>query len=106
MTELGMFFTQLDEKVKESFHGKAAEIARRQSRENMRPFSRQFDCRDVGEGILEPLVEIMRAKEGNTLMLMMAILGPLLEKRMSSLSPPPHQTTKKIKINFDIHIHT
>ena len=63
LTEWGVALAQRDEKVKESFQGKAAEMAMRQSRENMRPLFRRFERGDVEEGILEPVVEIVRAAQ-------------------------------------------
>lgn len=63
LTEWGVALAQRDDKVKESFQGKAAEMAMRQSRENMRPLFRRFERADVEEGILEPVVEIVRAAQ-------------------------------------------
>ena len=63
LTEWGVALSQRDEKVKESFQGKAAEMAMTQSRENMRPLFRRFERGDVEEGILEPVVEIVRAAQ-------------------------------------------
>lgn len=63
LTEWALALAQRDDKVKESFQGKAAEMAMRQSRENMRPLFRRFERADVEEGILEPVVEIVRAAQ-------------------------------------------
>lgn len=63
LTEWGVALAQRDDKVKESFQGKAAEMAMNQSRENMRPLFRRFERGDVEEGILEPVVEIVRAAQ-------------------------------------------
>lgn len=63
LTEWGVALAQRDDKVKESFQGKAAEMAMSQSRENMRPLFRRFERADVEEGILEPVVEIVRAAQ-------------------------------------------
>lgn len=63
LTEWGAALAQRDDKVKQSFQGKAAEMAMNQSRENMRPLFRRFERGDVEEGILEPVVEIVRAAQ-------------------------------------------
>lgn len=63
LTEWGVALAQRDDKVKESFQGKAAEMAMNQSRENMRPLFRRFERADVEEGILEPVVQIVRAAQ-------------------------------------------
>lgn len=63
LTEWGVALAQRDDKVKQSFQGKAAEMAMNQSRENMRPLFRRFERGDVEEGILEPVVEIVRAAQ-------------------------------------------
>ncbi|MCJ1475544.1 mRNA splicing protein prp18 [Lambiella insularis] len=47
--------------VKESFQGKQAYGAMEQSRENMRPLFRKFEKGELEEGILEPVVEIVRS---------------------------------------------
>lgn len=59
----------------------------RQSREKMRPSFRRFERGDVEDGILEPIVESLRAIIS---ILMMGTLGSLLERRISSLPSPPH----------------
>ena len=50
--------------VKESYPGKAAYNAMVQSRENMRPLFKKFEKGDVEEGVLEPVVEIVRCAQG------------------------------------------
>ncbi|MCJ1390348.1 mRNA splicing protein prp18 [Xylographa bjoerkii] len=47
--------------VKESFQGRQAYGAMEQSRENMRPLFRRFEKGELEEGILEPVVEIVRS---------------------------------------------
>jgi pre-mRNA-splicing factor 18 len=49
--------------VKESFQGKAAYSAMVQSRENMRPLFKKFEKGELEDGILEPVVEIVRASQ-------------------------------------------
>lgn len=49
--------------VRESFQGKAAYTAMVQSRENMRPLFRKFEKGELEDGILEPVVEIVRASQ-------------------------------------------
>lgn len=123
LTEWGVALAQRDDKVKESFQGKAAEMAMSQSRENMRPLFRRFERADVEEGILEPVVEIVRAAQerryvdANDGYLMLSIGKacvfpsfppkpplPLLPlKDFLSFSPPNRTTTQNIKkdhINF------
>ncbi|PGH21424.1 hypothetical protein AJ80_03215 [Polytolypa hystricis UAMH7299] len=46
--------------VKESYQGKQAYNAMVQSRENMRPLFKKFEKADLEDGILEPVVEIVR----------------------------------------------
>ncbi|MCJ1353576.1 MAG: mRNA splicing protein prp18 [Icmadophila ericetorum] len=58
--------TVLDSRPKEvveSFQGKQAYGAMVQSRENMRPLFKKFERGDVEDGILEPVVEIVRAAQ-------------------------------------------
>ncbi|KAA6412136.1 MAG: potassium channel regulatory factor [Lasallia pustulata] len=54
---------QRPQSVRESFQGRAAEEAMRQSRENMRPLFRRFERGEVEEGILGPVVGIVRAAQ-------------------------------------------
>lgn len=49
--------------VKESHQGKLAYNAMVQSRENMRPLFRKFERAELEDGILEPVVEIVRAAQ-------------------------------------------
>jgi pre-mRNA-splicing factor 18 len=49
--------------VKESFQGKAAYSAMVQSRENMRPLFRKFEKGDLEDGVLTPVVEIVRCAQ-------------------------------------------
>ena len=49
--------------VAESFQGKQAYGAMVQSRENMRPLFKKFERGDLEDGILEPVVEIVRAAQ-------------------------------------------
>lgn len=56
----------LDERpavVRESYQGRQAEGGMEQSRENMRPLFRRFEKADLDEGILEPVVGIVRAAQ-------------------------------------------
>jgi pre-mRNA-splicing factor 18 len=49
--------------VKESFQGKAAYNAMVQGRENVRPLFKKFEKGDVEQGVLEPVVEIVRCAQ-------------------------------------------
>ena len=49
--------------VKESFQGKQAYNAMVQSRENMRPLFKKFEKGDVEDGVLTPVVEIVRCAQ-------------------------------------------
>jgi pre-mRNA-splicing factor 18 len=49
--------------VRESFQGKAAYNAMIQSRENMRPLFKKFERGEVEDGVLEPVVEIVKAAQ-------------------------------------------
>jgi pre-mRNA-splicing factor 18 len=49
--------------VKESFQGKAAYNAMVQSRENMRPLFKKFEKGDLEDGVLTPVVEIVRCAQ-------------------------------------------
>lgn len=51
------------EAVKESMQGRQAEGAMVQSRENMRPLFKKFEKGDVEDGILGPVVDIVRAAQ-------------------------------------------
>lgn len=63
LTEWAVALGQRSEAVKESFQGKAAYNAMVQSRENMRPLFKKFEKGELEEGILEPVVEIVRASQ-------------------------------------------
>lgn len=49
--------------VQESFQGKSAYNAMVQSRENMRPLFKKFEKGDVEQGVLEPVVEIVKCAQ-------------------------------------------
>ena len=72
--QLASYFTMLlrewelalarrDPGVKESYQGKAAHNAMVQSRENMRPLFKKFEKGDVEEGVLTPVVEIVKCAQ-------------------------------------------
>ena len=63
LTEWRAALSQRPESVKASFQGKAAWNAMEQSRENMRPLFRRFERGEVEEGILGPVVGIVRAAQ-------------------------------------------
>lgn len=63
LTEWAVALGQRSEAVKESFQGKAAYNAMVQSRENMRPLFKKFEKGELEDGILEPVVEIVRASQ-------------------------------------------
>ncbi|MCJ1430627.1 mRNA splicing protein prp18 [Sticta canariensis] len=63
LTEWAIALGQRSEVVKESFQGKAAYNAMAQSRENMRPLFKKFEKGELEDGILEPVVEIVRASQ-------------------------------------------
>ena len=63
LTEWELALSQRPNTVKESFQGKAAYTAMVQSRENMRPLFKKFEKGDLEDGILEPVVEIVRASQ-------------------------------------------
>ncbi|KAF3481046.1 pre-mRNA-splicing factor 18 [Arthroderma uncinatum] len=60
LKEWEIALAQRDDAVKQTFQGKQAYNAMVQSRENMRPLFKKFENGDIGEGILEPVVEIVR----------------------------------------------
>ncbi|KAK2861124.1 hypothetical protein FQN49_004524 [Arthroderma sp. PD_2] len=60
LKEWEIALAQRDSSVKQTFQGKQAYNAMVQSRENMRPLFKKFENGDIGEGILEPVVEIVR----------------------------------------------
>ena len=49
--------------VRESFQGKAAQNAMIQSRENMRPLFKKFEKGEMEDGVLQPIVEIVKAAQ-------------------------------------------
>ena len=63
LTEWTIALSQRDNEVKQSFQGKAALNAMVQSRDNMRPLFRKFEKGELEDGILEPVVEIVRAAQ-------------------------------------------
>ncbi|KAK4996141.1 hypothetical protein LTR28_000292 [Elasticomyces elasticus] len=52
-----------DESVKNSYQGKAAYNAMVQARENMRPLFKKLEKGELEDGILEPVVEIVKAAQ-------------------------------------------
>ena len=52
-----------DQEVIESFQGKAAAGAMVQSRDNLRPLFKKFELGDVEDGILEPVLDIVRCAQ-------------------------------------------
>ena len=63
LTEWAIALSQRPEVVKESFQGKQAHGAMVQSRENMRPLFKKFEKGELEDGILEPVVEIVKAAQ-------------------------------------------
>ena len=63
LTEWAIALERREESVRGSFQGRQAEVAMVQSRENMRPLFRKFEKGDLEEGILDPVVEIVRAAQ-------------------------------------------
>ena len=49
--------------VKASSTGRAAAAAMEQSRDNLRPLFKKFESGDIEEGVLEPVIEIVRAAQ-------------------------------------------
>ncbi|EFE37662.1 hypothetical protein TRV_07686 [Trichophyton verrucosum HKI 0517] len=60
LKEWEIALAQRDDSVKQTFQGKQAYNAMVQSRENMRPLFKKFENGDIEDGILEPVVEIVR----------------------------------------------
>jgi pre-mRNA-splicing factor 18 len=60
LKEWDIALSKRDDAVKQTFQGKQAYNAMVQSRENMKPLFRLFEKGEVEEGILEPVVEIVR----------------------------------------------
>ena len=52
-----------DAEVKTSSQGRAAAAAMEQSRENLRPLFKKFERGDIEDGVLEPVIEIVRAAQ-------------------------------------------
>ncbi|KAL8742255.1 MAG: hypothetical protein Q9190_005232 [Brigantiaea leucoxantha] len=63
LTAWSVALSQRPENVKSSFQGKAAHTAMLLSLENLRPLFKKFEKGELGEGILEPVVEIVRAAQ-------------------------------------------
>ena len=63
LTEWELALNQRENSIKHSFQGKAAYSAMVQSRENMRPLFKKFEKGELEDGILEPVVEIVRASQ-------------------------------------------
>lgn len=63
LTEWELALNQRETSVKQSFQGKAAYNAMVQSRENMRPLFKKFEKGELEDGILEPVVEIVKASQ-------------------------------------------
>ena len=63
LTEWAVALAQRPETVQESFQGKQAYGAMVQSRENMRPLFKKFEKGELEDGILEPVVEIVKAAQ-------------------------------------------
>jgi len=63
LTEWAVALAQRSDSVKQSFQGKAAYNAMVQSRENMRPLFKKFEKGELEDGILEPVVEIVKAAQ-------------------------------------------
>ena len=63
LTEWAVALAQRPETVKQNFQGKAAYNAMVQSRENMRPLFKKFEKGELEDGILGPVVEIVRAAQ-------------------------------------------
>ncbi|KAI9880237.1 MAG: mRNA splicing protein prp18 [Pleopsidium flavum] len=63
LTEWAVALAQRSDSVKQSFQGKAAYNTMVQSRENMRPLFKKFEKAELEDGILEPVVEIVKAAQ-------------------------------------------
>ncbi|KAL9062220.1 MAG: hypothetical protein Q9157_009117 [Trypethelium eluteriae] len=62
-TEWEIALQQRPEEVKTSYQGKAAYNAMIQAKENMKPLFRRMEQREVEDGVLEPVVEIVKAAQ-------------------------------------------
>ena len=63
LTEWIVALAQRPDGVKQSFQGKAAYNAMVQSRDNMKPLFKKFEKGELEDGILEPVVEIVKAAQ-------------------------------------------
>ncbi|MCJ1336617.1 mRNA splicing protein prp18 [Bachmanniomyces sp. S44760] len=63
LTEWEVALNQRTATVKESFQGKQAYGAMVQSRENMRPLFKKFEKGELEDGILEPIIEIVKSAQ-------------------------------------------
>ncbi|KAI9810104.1 MAG: mRNA splicing protein prp18 [Pycnora praestabilis] len=63
LTEWAEALAQRPESVQQSFQGKAAYNAMVQSRENMRPLFKKFERGELEDGILEPVIEIVKSAQ-------------------------------------------
>ncbi|KAI9769476.1 MAG: mRNA splicing protein prp18 [Candelina submexicana] len=63
LSEWAVALAQRPDSVKQSFQGKAAYNGMVQARENMRPLFRRFERGELEDGILEPVVDIVKAAQ-------------------------------------------
>ena len=63
LQEWDLALSRREQSVKESYAGKGAHNAMVQSRENMRPLFKKFEKGDIDEGVLKPVVEIVRCAQ-------------------------------------------
>ena len=63
LTEWSLALAQRDPEVKESYSGRAASSAMVTARTNMIPLFRKFETGDLEPGVLDPVVEIVRAAQ-------------------------------------------
>ncbi|KAL2357105.1 Prp18 domain-containing protein [Cryomyces antarcticus] len=63
LQEWAVALAKRDESVKTSFQGKAAYNAMVQARDNMRPLFKRLEKGELEDGILEPVVEIVKAAQ-------------------------------------------
>lgn len=62
-TEWEIALQQRTEEVKTSYQGKAAYNAMAQAKENMKPLFRRMEQGEIEDGVLEPVVEIVKAAQ-------------------------------------------
>ena len=62
-TEWDIALQQRTEEVKMSYQGKAAYNAMVQAKENMKPLFRRMEQKEVEDGVLEPVIEIVKAAQ-------------------------------------------